>query len=193
MTKKTGRPDLHILIAEEHAAGCGYSSQYFHINARIVVQKFEDHQWTPYGHVDDDYNGPLYSCLRIHCQGDDDSRTRPADREQVYGFSIEYHDVYSINARKAERMFKTLRSIDAKLAKMQETRGYVRSFGEYLGRIAEAIGAKGIGIDHQKQRRNGYRWEWLSIGDGANRANHMIWQWVEDGKPKPEETATISA
>lgn len=189
-TTETDRPELHVLVTEERSAGFGYSAQYYHLTARVVAQKFENHEWTPYGDLRDDYDGPLYANLRIRCQGDDDSRQRAADREQVYGFSCEYHDVHTVDASKAERMHKTLKTIAAKLDKFNETRGYIRSFGEYVGRIAEAIGAAGIGIDHGKPRQYSSRYEWQSIGDGINRTNGLVWQWIEEGKPKPAtETA----
>jgi hypothetical protein len=181
---KTERPDLHVLVTEEHSSG------YYHLDCRIVVQKFEDHQWTPYGDLRDDYDGPLYAHLRIRCQGDSDSRTRAADREQVYGFTVDYQDQYSVDVRKAERMYKTLKTIATKMEKIQEARGYVRSFGEYIGRVAEAIGAKGIGIDHGRahNRVSGQRYQWQTIGEGINSTNALIWRWVEDGKPKPATT-----
>jgi len=196
MKKKTDdRPDLHILVTEERSAGL-FNGQYYHLRARVVVQKHENGEWTPFGDLRDDYawNGLLYSNLRISCQGDDNSRQRPADREQVYGFSCEYHDVHSIDTSKAERMYKTLKTIDQGLAKLRETRGYVRYFGEYVGRIAEAIGAKGIGIDYGKARPvSGIRYHWQSIGDGVNHINNLIWKWAEDGKPKATETDSADA
>jgi len=179
--KKADRPDYYVLVTQDNTHG------YFRLHGRIVTQRLENSEWIPYGGLGDEYDGPLYANLQARCQGDDNSRKREAGREQVYGFDFEYHDVYSVDLRKAERMAKTLKAVSVKLDKINETRGYVQSFGEYVGRIAEAIGAKGIGVDLDKTRRNGYRWEWMPIGDGVNRVNRMIWQWVEDGKPKPQE------
>jgi len=179
-TDKRGN-ELHLIVTEERDNG------YFHLRARVTTQKFEDHNWVPYG-VDDDYSdGLLWSGLRINCQGDDRSRERSGEGDggAVYGFDVDYRDVYSVDLRKARRMAKTLDKLDKGLAKMTEARGYVRSYGEYIGRVAEVIGAAGIGFDRQnKLPRNGQRFDWMSIGDGVNRANHLIYLWQQDGKPE---------
>jgi hypothetical protein len=84
--------------------------------------------------------------------------------------------------------------IETRLAKMYDTRGHIRNFGEYVGRIAEAVGAKGIGIDYGKARPvSGIRYHWQSIGDGVNQINNLIWKWAEDGKPKTAETDSADA
>jgi hypothetical protein len=188
MAKKPTDPkqDLYIALHQEKTHNFGDS--YFHLRARICTQVFEQHAWQPYG-CDDTYSdGPYYSNLRISCQGDDKSRTR--DREAVYGFSCEYHDIYTVDLRKAERMVKTLRAINGKLEKMNESRGYVTSFGEYVGRLAEAVGAKGIGIKReQPSQYNQATHDWLTVGDGINRINSMIWRWTEDGKPQASSDA----
>jgi hypothetical protein len=196
MAKKTSDSDkttepIYLTVREDRNGG------YFHLTARINTQRYEAHRssWVPYG-LSDDYNGPLYSNLELRCQGDSDSRQRPADREQVYGFSCEYRDLWSVDARKAERMYKTLKTIATKLEKLVETRGYTKTFGEYCGRIAEVIGAKGFMLDRPASKYNDAGWDQYSIGDGVNRINHLIFQWVRDGQPKPVETtadASISA
>ena len=81
---------LHLQLVETREHG------YYHLLARVVTQKYEDHSWVPYG-CDDDYSdGLLWSGLRVSCQGDDQSRQRPGVGEsgEVYGFSVEYRDVY---------------------------------------------------------------------------------------------------
>jgi hypothetical protein len=174
--EKTDAQDRYLVISEERKDG------YFHLRGRIVTQRFEDHQWYPYG-LSDEYNydgGLLWTGLHVACQGD--TKSQAGDREPVYGFSCDYREVYSIDLGKARRMLKTLELLTKKLEKIGEARGYVKSYGEYCGRIAEVFGCKGIGIEKPVKARTitGQRWEWLSIGDGVNRVNHRIYLWQQE-------------
>jgi hypothetical protein len=172
---------LYLQVTEKREDG------YFHIYARVVTQRYEDSAYVPQGPDDDYADGLLWSGLEARCQGDDQSRTRAraGDAEAVYGFDVEYREPYSIGLRKARRMLKTLEKIDRGLDKLSETRGYVRNYGEYLGRLAEVLGCAGMAFQRDERGRSmtGQRWQWDTIGEGVNRANRMIWQWQEDGKP----------
>jgi hypothetical protein len=181
-TTKTAEP-LYLLVTEERSHG------YLHLYGRIVTQRYESGkgQWLPNG-TDDTYgDGLLYSGLRTSCQGDEDSRRRAVRGERiepVYGFSCEYRDEHSVDLRKAKRMLRTLDKVERGLAKLVETRGYVKSYGEYIGRVAEVVGCAGMGFERRETAYNGNRWDWMSVGDGVNRVNHAIYLWCEEVKPK---------
>ena len=83
-------------------------------------------------------------------------------------------------------MAKTLEAIDKGLDKLSAARGYARSYGEYLGRVSEVLGCAGMAFERNAKSReiSGQRWDWTSIGDGVNRANHAIHLWVQAGKPE---------
>lgn len=186
-TSKSETPDqkpLYILITESREHG------YFHLYGRVVTQKYEHSEWMPYG-VDDDYSdGLLWSGLQLRCQGDEQSRSRAAEGLRdapVYGFDCEYHEVWGLGLRKARRILKTLEHLDKKLAKIDELRGRVTSYGEYVGRIAEAFGCAGIGFKRDARSYNGQQYEWVTVGYGVNQINHRIAMWQEEGKPKREE------
>lgn len=186
-TTKTEKPQLYLSIVEQREHG------YYHLYGRIVTQKFDENEWRPWG-VDDTYSdGVLYSGLRTSCQGDEQSRTRAAagDAGAVYGYSCEYHDVYTVDLRKCKRMLKTLEKIDRGLDKLTEARGYVRSYGEYCGRIAEVFGCKGIVIDRGKDgmTRSGRRYDWMDVGDGVNRVNHLVYLWAQQAIEATRESA----
>jgi hypothetical protein len=185
------KAQLYLAVTESREHG------YFHLQGRFCTQKWESGEWVPYG-VDDDYSdGLLWSGLRVSCQGDDRSQLRAGEGEQgaVYGFDCEYRDVYAVDLRKVRRMAKTLEKLQKGLGKITETRGYARSYGEYLGRVAEVFGCSGVVIERTQrtQRYGAQRWDWVSVGDGVNRVNHLIWQWVEEAKPKAQEAEALPA
>ena len=180
MSTTTTKPDLYLVVSEDRRDG------YFHLYGRITTQRYEHSAWQPYG-VDDDYSdGLLYSGLRLSCQGEDASRTeaRRTGREAVYGYATEYREVFSIDRRKARRMSKTLELLERGLDKRSDQRGYVKSYGEYCGRVAEVFGCKGIALQRTEEqaRRSGQRWDWMSVGDGVNRINHRIELWQREGE-----------
>src|SRR5262245_33521336 len=174
----TVEQDKYLVISEKTEHG------YYHQYGRITTTKYESGAgWVPYG-LDDYYSdGLLYSGLRATCQGSQDTRNSQ-EREPVYGFSMAYIDEHNVDLRKAKRMVRTLDLVERRLAKMAETRGHVTSWGEYAGRVAEAFGCKGIIIQKSDEayRRSGYKYETFSIGDGVNRANYMVRQWVAAGE-----------
>lgn len=175
-TKDSKGNELYLLVSETREHG------YFHLHARVTTQRYEGNEWVPYG-CDDDYSdGLLWSGLRVSCQGDDQTQRAAAGDKAVYGYDVEYHDVYRVDLRKAHRMAKTLAKIEKGLYQLQEARGYVRSYGEYLGRVAEVLGCAGIGLERSKRSESitGQRWRWQSVGAGVNEANHRIWLWQQE-------------
>jgi hypothetical protein len=181
--------DLYLCLTQEQRDG------YFHIYGRIVTQRYEPgNGHVPYG-TDDTYgDGPLYSGLRLTCQGDERSAMR--DSEPVYGFDCEYREEFSIGLRKARRMVKQLERIDRGLDKLREKRGYVGSWGEYVGRLAEVLGCKGIASQKtaEAEARCGYRWTWETIGEGVNTANRWVWTWRQQyTKPQGIEATANAA
>jgi hypothetical protein len=189
---------LYLRVEETHEGG------YFHLRARLCTQEYDSANscWRPLG-VDDGYSdGLLWSGLRCSCQGDEKSQLRADGRGEsgpVYGFDTEYHDEYGqhVDLRKVRRMHKTLELVAKKLAALTEARGYVRSYGEYLGRVGEALGCAGMcfqrhtnGIVNpswRSQRWEDLRWDWMSIGDGVNRANHRIYLWQQQAVERGQQ------
>jgi hypothetical protein len=174
------QPSLWLFVKSERSHG------YFHLRASVCTDSRErnpqERERFPYG-CSDRYQGPYYSGLEAGCQGDSGSQKSPDRGTAVYGFNqLEYRDEHSIDLGKAERMVKTLKAIERKLAKLAEVRGYARTYPEYIGRLAEVLGAKGIVVERSQQSREmtGERYEWLSVGDGINRAANLIWQWQRE-------------
>jgi hypothetical protein len=180
--EKPAKPELYLRVVETRDNG------YFHIEVSVCTQKYEQRiGYVPYG-VDDTYDwGPLghdkYSDLRIRCQGDDRSQAQ-SHEQAVYGESVGYHDVYRLELRDCRRMVRTLEKIDRGLARLTETRGAVRRFSEYVGRIGEILKVKGMGHARSAKQRqyNDQQWSWTTLGDGVREIDNRIWQWQRELK-----------
>jgi hypothetical protein len=171
-TDAKGQP-IYLAASETRADG------YFHITARFVTQASTPHGTETAG-VDDDYSGGLlYSGIRVRCHGDSNSQLLA---DPVYGFDAVYHDLWMIDLPRARRVLKTLEKLDRGLDRLREARGYARTFGEYLGRVAEAMGCAGIAIETtpEGQRFSGERWRWQTIGEGVNSVNNRIAAWHQE-------------
>jgi len=176
-TKTTDQP-LYLAVSEERGNG------YFHLRVRVRGQQYDQsaHQHVPV-YVDDDYSaGFKYSGLQLTAQGDERTQ-RATDRQSaVYGWSIEYHDVFRLDLQQVTRMQKTLATIDKRLEKLREQRGEPGNFGTLVGRLAEALGCEGIACERtsRQQQVSGYRWDWGSIGEGVDSVNRMVWRWQQE-------------
>jgi hypothetical protein len=178
---------LYLRVEETREHG------YFHLRARVCTQHYEaqDSRWQPQG-VDDDYSdGLLWSGLRVSCQGDTGTQLAPETYKAVYGFDTEYDCTYSskVDLRRVARMHKTLTKVSTGLARIDEVRGYVRSYGEYLGRVAEVLGCAGMVFEKDQRAAaiSGQRYEWTTVGDGVNRANHRIYLWQQEAVERGQQ------
>lgn len=168
MAKTTSQQPRYLLITTDQ------HGEYFHVTARAVTTHYEGGARLPWG-LDDEYGKDvLLTGLRVSSQGDDKSRQR--GEEPLYGFHIEYRDMYRVDATQAHRMAKTLDKIDKGMAKLYAYRGRTKSFGEYVGRVAEVLGCEGIVFD-QQQDYTSARYVWHSVGDGVNHIDYVVREW----------------
>lgn len=185
-TKTTDQP-LYLRIAEDRSDRSG---RYYHLTARVCARKYEQGAGhVPYG-VDDEYDsGYKYSDLQLRAQGDDQTQRAATVEQAVYGWQndLEYHEPYRCGLRTVSRMYKTLSVLHKRLNKIAERRGHARSYPEYCGRLAEALGCEGIVVERSAASRNvtGVRWDWCSIGDGVNRIAGLIHAWQREAQPAP--------
>jgi hypothetical protein len=68
---------------------------------------------------------------------------------ESYGWSVQYRNLYSVDLGSANRILKTLRTIDRRMDKMIEREGQPQSFGQFVNRFMRAIGASII-VDSAK-------------------------------------------
>jgi hypothetical protein len=190
------REPRYLVITESREYG------YFHLKGRVTTQRFDQenqHGYLPYG-IDDHYgDGPLFSGLRVSCQGDERSQLRGSEAGEsgpVYGWHTLYEDYTpSIGLAAARRMVRTLEALDKALARIENQRGYCRSFAEYCGRVAEALHCDGIAVERKpgERRYDSARWDWYDIGSGVNAVHTRIWQWQQEAQPKPAARLELPA
>lgn len=117
-------------------------------------------------------NGWYLDDLRIYSQGNDDDRER-----RLYAFRAEFKK-FSLELNEAVKCVKTLSRIEKGLNRLTEKRGYAKSFGEYVARVAEVLGAKVVVFP--KERRRSYDADdhrYRSLGDARSHIEHLEEQW----------------
>jgi hypothetical protein len=89
--------------------------------------------------------------LRIASWGDsgdglanDAAPTDGRSRRRLQFFEVEYRQVYSIDTRTAERMLRTLRTIERKMARIVAEDGPTDLFPTYVRRVARILGIRHI-------------------------------------------------
>jgi hypothetical protein len=97
------------------------------------------------------------------------------DRE-LYGFSVHYRQPFAVELNHAERMAHTLRTIARRMDKQNRTLGHPLSFGQYVARVALAIGAEVIAMPDGEQYGSSYAdntHRRHTLGDGASYIDGM--------------------
>jgi hypothetical protein len=124
---------------------------------------------------DDLVNGLYLANLRVWSQGNNDDRER-----HLYGFELRYMNLYAVELRDAKRMFKTLNLIEARIESLAKKYGRPTTFGQYLARVADAIGADTF------VRQNG-RFESdhvMDITTGIYHVDALVREWVTERETK---------
>jgi len=187
-TKRTTGPRLGLLISEERDRSW---RDYYHVRATVVVidptademRRIDQGERLsiPYERVrncsDERIGGLLLNNLRVDSQGCGDDETR-----HLYGFDCRYHDVYTIDRTTAEAMGKTLRAIDTRLDKLAAKYGAPATFGQYLARVAEAIGATAM-VTRESGSSSSYsenEYRVRDIRDGIYHVDGLVRTWVTE-------------
>ena len=137
-------------------------------------------------------NGLYLNNLIVVSQGNNND-----ERRHLYGWEVRYQSPYAVDLEKAEHMVKTLRTVHARMAATDKKLGRPTTFGQFIARVAEAIGADQFLIDETPKRGShsgwfthaeaGYRWQ--DIEDGVRLVDYRIREWAE---PKPAAVAVAS-
>ena len=186
-----------LYVTEKH------DREYYHVSATVVTigPTIDEYRWL------DQYpenklpgqdcirNAPdnrhdlaglyLYN-FRVYSQGDRDSRSSRG----LYGFEYEYADIHTLDLRKAEASAKTLRTIEKRMAKLYERFGNAPTFGQYVARVAECIGASGIVAQQGPSRGWSYsdsEQRIMTLADGVYYIDRLVYAWQHPEKEK--ETA----
>jgi hypothetical protein len=175
---------IGLAVAERREHG------FYHAIARPVVigptlweMRYADQQKEPHngpadrirGFSSDDEGTGLYlEHLIVSSQGEETAQER-----RLYGFELEYREVFSVTAHRAERMAKTLDTITRRMQKTAQTFGAPTTFGTYLARVAAAIGATAI---IRPSSAPAFADRVYSLADGVYSVDRMIEQWTNAGK-----------
>lgn len=132
--KRKGKKDRKMkeknLLNIVESVGADFS----HIRLEVLRQNQEGkirnprHLWCE--HAEHEF----YDDMLITCQFHKGSK-------DCYGFEVRFCDVYVVDLNKAGLMYKTLKRIQSRLKKIEDSRGPVVDFAEYAGRVSEIIGA----------------------------------------------------
>jgi hypothetical protein len=149
------------------------------------------------GHGETDRKGSIdeddLRDLRISCSlaTDLDSKS--------YGWDVAYHQPYSVDLRAAERILKTLKLIEQRLARLEKLFGRPSDFGQYVARVAQALDCRAVAFEASETHSSLYRdndYRFRPIGEAVGRINHEIHTWHEahpSTRQKYEEEALTAA
>jgi hypothetical protein len=129
----------------------------------------------PSGSGESDGTALYLENLTVNSQGDSDAR-------RLYGWGVEYRQVFSIDARKAALMVRTLTTIDRRMERADQKYGRAATFGSYLARVADAIGADAIVRPPSKATGWSYddnAHQIDNIKDGIYQVDRMIDRWSQ--------------
>jgi len=132
-TKETR--SLAIMVETERTSMSG-DRPWLKLRARPVYLNARHDVEMPSAYGTDDREHGLHR-LEISAQNTPDHIEAPA----YWNRGAEYRDVYSVDARGAETMHKTLSGLQRKLDKLDAKYGYVTTFGQHVARFADAVGA----------------------------------------------------
>jgi hypothetical protein len=115
----------------------------------------------------DRYDHPLHN-LKLHSQC-----SRDMGEKGLYAMSVEWDCYDRINMRDAKKAYETLAPIEKRMAKMNDIEGYPKSYGQWLNRVARAIGAKTVFFKRSKAVWNGSQYVGITNGDIVHYGDSM--------------------
>ena len=126
-------------------------------------------------------NGIYLRNLTVNSQGNDDRTS--ADRG-LYAFEVDYRNVFSVNRADAEKMALSLSKIEKRMQALYDTYGNPATFGAYLLRVADAIGASRIVVARDKASSyDDCQHRIMELSSGAQHVDGMVRTWQESHKP----------
>ena len=92
----------------------------------------------------DRYDHPLHT-IKLHSQG-----SKCYQFTGMYGMEVAVDCYMRVNLQDAKKAIAVLTPIEKKMEKMQSEEGCTKSYGQWLNRVARAIGAKKVFIRRDK-------------------------------------------
>jgi hypothetical protein len=119
--------------------------------------------------------------LEVYSQGSNEDAQKPEGR-RLYAWEVHFKP-YSVDARKAAAMTQTFKLLERKLARLDAKLGRPVTYGQYLGRVALALGADGFVFPKTRHASSGLYREMdlrhCTLADGIAHADYLVQQWVE--------------
>jgi hypothetical protein len=113
------------------------------------------------------------------------ARTLRRDGGDPSSCKVEYRDLIRVSAFEAKQMVKVFDKVERALAKADERDGYHKTIGQYLSRVARAVGATSIVfLKAGVSQRGGFDtmcddYVWLNLGHAVDAIDSRINLWVE--------------
>ena len=198
MKKSAVRLGLYITDERDRSFG----GDYYHVRASVVVIGLDAHEMRNIDQgihrsepvkadrirnvSDEPIHGLALNNLQVTSQGNSDDTTR-----HLYGFDVEFRNVFSVDARKAAAMHKTLTTIDKRMATVTEKYGNPATFGAYLARVAQAIGADAFVLPSNDPPAKSWTYDniahrILTVADGIYHVDGRVRAWVNERELKTE-------
>lgn len=192
-TKKTEksplRVGLYVYVERQRYNGL---EGYIHVNAYPVLigmntweMREIDENVTDRRHVDpqritnfsdrETVNGLSFDGLKVTSQGHDSDEQR-----HLYAWEIGYKDK-SVTVDNVKGIAHTLTTIDRRLEHYTEKFGRPSTFGQYIGRIANAIGAESIVTTVDRKNSSSYseqKHRFSTIADGVAWVDYLVKKWA---------------
>lgn len=163
--------------------GIERSDEFFHAYAEPLYFDTQDNTWScGFWYVRP--NGLYLRDFCVHSQGDNRSKDRPEG--PLYSWQIRYSRVHSVDLNEAEAMAKTLRTIQRKLDALKAKLGREASFGAFVVRVADALGAEAIEMPPYKGDPRRDERVYHTLGDAVYPIDRMIHDFVN---PQEEKSA----
>lgn len=169
MPKPEG-PRLGMYLRERKDRDGGY----YHIEAGVVTI---DDAGKIRNAGDDAIGGLFLKDFQITSQGNDHDTPR-----RLYAWEVSY-DPFRVEASDARRIVKTFDAIERRMTKLETTVGRPVTFGQYVARVAHAIGATAI-VWPRGERAPGWstyddaRHHIGTLADGIEKVDAMVRAWA---------------
>jgi hypothetical protein len=156
---------------------------YYHIFARpVTIGSLPDRGHRASDFVDsiDSYDlidGLHLNGLEVKSQGGNTDAER-----RLYGFEVVYRHVCEVDRREAARYHKTLSAIDRKMERLSDKFGAPATFGQFVARVAVAIGAKQFVFVNEGENARRGEFQFLDLKTGVYKIDQIVDTWASANK-----------
>lgn len=158
---------------------------YYHLFASVVTdgpEGIRNCEWTRGGNRES-AEGIFVDDLEVYSQGQNESRRCDDGSPNLYAWEVHFKP-YSVDDRRAKHMAETFRTLDRKMAKLAEQFGRPVTYGQYLGRVALALGCATFifptGPSSSSYAERSHRR--YNLQDGIAQADFLVHRWAEGKK-----------